>query len=259
MELTLEQLLRGKQTRIKNKEYFPTAAYVEPFINRVSKLTNDFRIQAVLPNQITYTNDGEINLEDQTFNRVWIQAVLPDDYPIPNHNNVIGMVYGLDVRRPVFKVYRGGLNQACTNLCVFSNDCLTCQEIESETPIDFRCVDRIIELVDDTAKMIRTLQNIEFNTDERLINENLGKWVRNCIDCSYDVGFGKVKIATSAPVEAYKYLFKDEDSGYYIGKTGGNMYDVYGAMTQTITDGLKRDIMNQVEKSLLVQSILGIK
>ena len=258
MELTLAELLRGKSTRIKNKDYFPTAAYVEPFLERVSRLTSDFRVNAVLPNQITYTQDGEINLEDQTFNRVWIQAVLPDDYPIPNHNNVIGMVYGLDVRKPVFKVYRGGLNMACTNLCVFSNDMLTCQEIEPETAVDYRCVDRIINETDDTAQMIRQLMNTEFNTNERLVNEQLGKWIRNCIECSYDVGFGKVKIACSSPIEAYKYLFVNEDSDYFIGDKEANMYQVYGAMTQTITDGLKRDIMNQVEKSLLVKSILGI-
>ena len=89
MELTLEQVLGGKSTKIKNKEYFPTAAYVEPFIERLSKYTNNFVCKAVLPNQITMTKDGDINLEDQTWNRVWIQAILPDNYPIPNHNTGI--------------------------------------------------------------------------------------------------------------------------------------------------------------------------
>jgi hypothetical protein len=258
MELTLEQLLSGKQTRIKNREYFKTAAYVEPFLDRVGKLTSDFKIQAVLPNQITYTSDGEINLEDQTFNRVWIQAILPEEC-LENHNNVIGMVYGLDVRRPVFKVYKGALNMACTNLCVFSPELLECQEISPDTAIDFRSVDRIIEHVDYTSKMINSLKNTPFNTEDDFISKTLGEWVRRCIDYSYDVGFGKVKLACSAPIDAYKLLFKKEDSDYFIGDTdNANMYDVYGAMTQTITDGLKKDIMNQVEKSLLVKSILNI-
>jgi len=258
MDLTLEQILQGKQTRIKNKEYFPTAAYVEPFIERVSKLTDNFICKAVLPNQITLTKNGDIDLEDQTWNRVWIQAVLPDTYPIPNHNNVIGMVYGLDVRKPVFKVYKGGLNQACTNLCVFSNDMLTCQEIEAETPVDFRCVDRIIEETDNSAQMIRQLMNTEFNTDERLVNEDLGKWIRRCIEMSYNVGFGTVKVATSTPIDAIKMLLYKEDSDYYVGNREANMYDVYGAMTQCITNGLSKDLMNQTEKTLLIKSILGI-
>ena len=31
MEITLEQLLKGKATKIKDKEYYPTEAYVSPF------------------------------------------------------------------------------------------------------------------------------------------------------------------------------------------------------------------------------------
>lgn len=258
MDLTLEQLIKGKQTRIKDKEYFPTAAYVEPFIERVSRLTNKFVCKAVLPNQITLTKDGDIDLEDQTWNRVWIQAILPDDYPIPNHNNVIGMVYGLDVRKPVFKVYRGGLNEACTNLCVFSNDMLSCQDIEPETPVDFKCVDKIIESTDNSAQMIRSLMNREFNKDTRLVNESLGKWIRNCIELSYNIGFGTVKIATSTPIDAFKMLFYKKDSDYYIVDKEANMYDVYGAFTQCITNNLTKDIMNQTEKTLLIKQILGL-
>lgn len=257
MELTLEQLLQGKQTRIRNKEYFPTAAYVEPFINRLSKYTDDFRIQAVLPSQITYTSEGDINLEDQTFNRVWIQAVLPDDFPIPNHNNVIGMVYGLDVRKPVFKVYKGSLNNACTNLCIFSSEALECQEIAPESAVDFRAVDRILSFTDNTANMIHKLMETKFETEYSYVSEQLGNWIRRCIDETYDVGYGKVKIACSTPVEAYKLLFNKEDSDYYLNENP-NMYKVYGAFTQVITDGLKKDIMNQVEKSLLVKSILNV-
>ena len=63
MELTLEEVLKGKATRIKDKDYFPTAAYVEPFIERMSKYTSDFRIQAKLPDQITKTSEGDINYE----------------------------------------------------------------------------------------------------------------------------------------------------------------------------------------------------
>jgi hypothetical protein len=80
MELTIEQLLQGKSTRIKNKDYFPTAAYVEPFLERARKLTSEFRVQVQLPTQITYTASGDINTEDITYNRVLIEAILPDEY-----------------------------------------------------------------------------------------------------------------------------------------------------------------------------------
>ena len=44
-----------------------------------------------------------LNKDDVTYNRVWIQAVLPDEYCFENHQEVIGMVYGLDVRKPIYK------------------------------------------------------------------------------------------------------------------------------------------------------------
>lgn len=55
-----------------------------------------------------------------TYNRVWIQAVLPPTHTIDGHDEVIGFLYGIDVKKPVVKIYRGYLNQACTNLTVFN-------------------------------------------------------------------------------------------------------------------------------------------
>lgn len=48
MELTIEQLMQGKATRIKDKEYFTTEAYVTPFIDRVSKMTDNLSLMLSL-------------------------------------------------------------------------------------------------------------------------------------------------------------------------------------------------------------------
>ena len=77
MELTIEQLMQGKATKIKNKEYLSTEAYVTPFLDRMSKLTDNFIINAKPADQISLTNNGDINFEDAIYNRVWIQGVLP--------------------------------------------------------------------------------------------------------------------------------------------------------------------------------------
>ena len=90
MDIQLDTLLKGKQTRIKDKEYFETEAYVNPFLERMSKITSDFRVKVELPEQITLTKDGDVNFEDITYNRVWIQAVLEDKHTIDNHAEVIG-------------------------------------------------------------------------------------------------------------------------------------------------------------------------
>lgn len=260
MEITLNELLAGRATRIKNREYYPTAAYVEPFLERVNKLTDNFRVQVQLPSQITYTQDGNLNTEDITYNRVLIEAILPDNYKFNNdaHNSVIGMVYGIDVRKPVVKFFKGMERHACTNLCVFSPELLSCQELAPESSINFKSLTNIIEQTDDTASWLRKLIETEFDCSDYNINESLGKWIRNCINYSYDTGFGKTKLATSTPIDAYKLLFEKEDSDYYINSDNTDMYTIYNAFTQVLTDNMKKDAFSIFEKTALLKDILSI-
>lgn len=58
MDIQLDDLLKGKQTRIKDKEYFETEAYVNPFLERMSKITSDFRVKVELPSQVTLTKEA---------------------------------------------------------------------------------------------------------------------------------------------------------------------------------------------------------
>ena len=262
MELTIEQLLQGKSTRIKNKDYFPTAAYVEPFLERAQKLTSEFRVQVQLPTQITYTASGDINTEDITYNRVLIEAILPDEYKFNSdpHRAVLGMVYGIDVRKPVVKFFKGQERMSCTNLCVFSPQLLACQDLEAETAVDYSPFERIIEQTDDTAIWMKKLIETDFNCATQNVNESLGRWIRNCINMSFDNHYGKAKLAVSTPIDAYKSLFEKEDSDYYAGVDSGDisMYQVYNAFTQVLTDGMKKDPFNIFEKTLLLKSILSL-
>ena len=101
--------------------------------------------------------------------------------------------------------------------------------------------------------------------DIPLINENLGRWVRHIIDRSYNNGFGKVKLATSTAIDAYKLLYLKEDSPYYVPEgSPTNMFNVYNAFTELISnDGTKEDrqggdITNKAEKTLLLRDILQL-
>lgn len=252
MEISLDQLLKGKQTSIKNKNYFQTSAYVEPFLERMSKLTDDFRVQVKLPDQITKEDEKE----DITYNRVIVQAVLPEELII-DHSQVVSMVYGLDVRKPVVKFFSGALDAVCTNLCVFSPDQLSCQEIEPETAINYKPLNSIIDNIESTVDFIRRMQNTGFDCSYQNTSEQLGNWVKGCMKLSFDRGFGKAKLSTSTPIDAYKLLFEDEDSRYLVSDISCSMYNVYGAFTQIITDSMKRDIMNTFEKTYIVKQILG--
>ncbi len=260
-EIQLNELLAGRATRIKNRDYFQTAAYVEPFLDRVQKISKEIRVQVQLPTQITYTANGDINTEDITYNRVLIEAILPDEYKFndDSHRAVLGMVYGIDVRKPVVKFLKGQERMSCTNLCVFSPQLLSCQDLEPETQIDFKPLERIIEQTDDTATWLKKLIETEFDCSEHNVNESLGRWIRNCINYSFNNHYQPVKIACSTPIDAYKSLFEKEDDDYYIGLNGNtSMYQIYNAFTQVLTDGMKKDPFNIFEKTLLVKDILDI-
>ena len=257
MELTLEQALAGKSTCIKGKEYLSTEAYITPFLDRMSKYTDNFIINGIQPDQITLTKDGDINLEDITWNRMWIQAVMPDNAGYDDHDRVVGMVYGLDVRKPIVKFYVGGLNRACCNLCVFSPSFLDVKELEPEKAIDYRVVDRLMSQTDNVKAILEKLANTEVEYNEAIINENLGDWVRKTLSYSFTSNLSKVKLATSSAIDAYKLLYEKEDSPYFVSKgTPTDMFNVYNAWTQVICED-RRDIINKCEKVLLVKDILG--
>lgn len=258
MDIELDQLFKGKPTIIKGKNYFPTAGYVEPFLERLYKYTDDFRVHVQLPDQITRTVDGDINTDDITYNRVYIEAVMPDDMCYTNHDKVIGMVMGLDVRKPVAKFYNGAMNSACTNLCVFSPEYLDCQAIEPDTALNFKPLDRILNLKDNTREMLKILHETTFNNSTLEQEKRLGKWVRNVMLNSYDNGFQPVKFSVDNAIQAYKALFMKEESDYYQSNNEVNMFDVYGAFTQQITDSRNKgkDLINCFEKTILIRQIL---
>lgn len=258
MEITISELLKGRATRIKKNEYLKTEAYVTPFLNKMSKFTNDFRVQVKLPDQITKTTDGEIDMDDITYNRVWIQAVMPEEYAFDNHQEVVGMVYGLDTRKPVVKIYRGGLNMACTNLCVFNPSFLNVQELEPEKTINFSSVDTLMNQTNDLKVWLEKLHKEEFKITPDNVNESMGRWINNCWDTAWNKGYGTVKVSDSLVLGASKLLFRDEESPYYVGKdTATDMFNVYNAFTQMITDD-SRDIMNKFEKTYLIKDILSL-
>ena len=252
MDISVEEVLRGKPCLIKNKEFLPTKHYVEPFLNKMSSITNDFIVKVKLPDQMTLTPTST----DITYNRVWIQAVLPEKYTIDNHDEVIGMVYGIDVKTPVVKLYRGHLNRACTNLTVFEPQWLNTQELIPGDPINFNPLKELLEKENTFRIMLDKLKNQHVSRDER--KQQLGNWVDFCIREYINLGSGKVKLAVSTPIDAYKQLFVDTDSIYYIPEgIDPDLYQVYNSFTQVITDDSK-DLLNKMEKTLLVGKLLNI-
>lgn len=253
MEIDINKLLEGKATKIKNKDYLPTRDYVEPFIDKMSKFTDNFICQVKLPDQITLTEDTK----DITYNRVYIQAVLPESYwEYDNHKEVIGLVYGLDVRKPIYKLYRGGLNMGCTNLCIFNPSFLNVQEIKPGEELDYSPIRNLMELTSDLESTLKKLKNTYIDRNLQSMQNQLGKWCDFVLRNEYNSGLSKVKLSTATAIDAYKNLFLKDDSEYYIPTDRDiDLFTVYNAFTDIISHDTK-DIVNIAEKTLLLNKML---
>lgn len=260
MQITLEQAFMGKATRIKDKEYFSTEAYVAPFIEKVSKLTDNFIIQAKPADQISLTKEGGINFDDVIYNRVNIEAVLPEEYAFEGHKQVIGFVYALDTRKPVVKLYTGAIRSACLNLAVFNPSALSVQGLEPETAINYSFLKQCITMTEDIGVHLRKLSDMEFTRDECFTQ--LGRWIDECINKKFTTDFGTVKLSESLPIDAYKNLFYNEKSDYYTTNDIVTGFDIYQSFTDLISNGKgsgnNKELVNRFEKTALVGKIMGI-
>lgn len=113
MEVTLDKLLSGKSTRINSKDFLSTEDYVKPFIEEMSKFTSTYRIEAIPPSQVTTDKEGE----DITYNRVLVQAIMPTQ--IDEYNEIYTLTYSLDIRRPIYKVYKAMFNNTTNSIIAF--------------------------------------------------------------------------------------------------------------------------------------------
>jgi hypothetical protein len=75
----------------------------------------------------------------------------------------------------------------------------------------------------------------------------------------YDNGITKASLAASVVEGAFKLLFEKENSDYYVpSDMNTDMFNVYNAFTQLISNDKDKDIMNKVEKTLLLKDILDV-
>lgn len=251
MIISLDELFLGKPTMIKKKEYLSTREYVEPFLDLVSPFTNDIKIEVKTPTQVSISNKSE----DTVYNRVLIQATLPKEHDYDNHQEVVGFLYGLDCAKPVVKTYRGYLNMACTNLSVFSSSWLNTQEIKPGEDINYN-IKELMSLANGFKNEITALKNEFIDRDE--IFRHLGKWVDYCLTSSYDNSVYSVKVPQTLPINAYKSIFLNKKSPYYVEDVEEvSLFDLHEAMTQVITDDTK-EILNRFEKTLMVNQMIDL-
>lgn len=251
MEITPELLLKGKPTIIKGKEFFKTADYVQPFFDKMAKYTDKFIVKVQTPDQVTLT-DGN---EDTTYNRVWIQAVMPDELEIDNHKTAVSMLYALDTRTPVVKIFKNSLNMACLNLCVFNPDFLQVTEIQPLTKFNITFIDDVMNKNDEAVRILNKMKNTFLSHDK--VYNALGQWIDKCLMYTHDNSCQKVKLSETLPIKIYKDVYLDSNSEYYANRQESTYFNIYNAFTDRITND--DDLVNKYEKAYLAYKILGLE
>lgn len=251
MNIQLNDLLKGQPTSIKNNTFFSTEGYIKPFIERMNGITDTFECKAISPAQLSFNRDGSII---PVYNRVLVEAILPgDNY----HNEIVGMTYALDSRKPVCKFFRAVKDGLNGHLYISNDKYIVAQQLEPEITLNYSYLDSLMNKDFDTFDWIQNIKSIDFDATNDNVNYKLGQWIRFAINFNLYSDFGNVKIATNDIVAGYKSLFESNDSEFYVPLANHTeYYRIYSALSKVLYDG--KDIVNLPDKCILLKNILGL-
>lgn len=253
MEINIGKLFEGKSTIIKNNEYLSTEEYVNPFIEFMKKFTNDFYVRVQLPNQFTITDSKE----DITYNRVWVQAVMPIKCDKAGYAETYNLIYALDVRKPIYKLFKAYKDRKTNNLFAFNEDWLNVYELKPETQfIEFdKIITDLMQQVDNSELIFNKLKNNFLSSENEDRQRKLGELIEDSMVFETINKGGKIKIAPNMVLKAYQNVYLDSSSRNYISDSEEcSMFNYVDAFSSLITEDIK-DIVNQFEKNWLIYSM----
>ena len=252
MEVTLDKLLSGKSTRINSKDFLSTEDYVKPFIEEMSKFTSTYRIEAIPPSQVTTDKEGE----EITYNRVLVQAIMPTQ--IDEYNEIYTLAYSLDIRRPIYKVYKAMFNNTTNSIIAFDPNWLVVNEIKPAETFTLP-IQNLMSFTCDFDFKLKKYINVTLSTKENDRYVRLGSWIEKCQFAVWQNDFGgKVKWSPTNVVKAYNNIYINTSSDYYVGDKDSSVINTYNSFAQLIADD-KKDICNKFEKTMLINLLLGLK
>ena len=241
MEITLDALSLGKPTIIKDKQFLSTIDYTGWFIKEMLKYTKRFIVKVQMPNQITLSKDRE----DVTYNKVWIQAIMP--HKVNDFLEVFGLAYALDVKTPIYKIYRAYLNPETLNTVVFDPSWAEYYPINSNELISCS-LDNLVQKPH-FAVPVNKLKNTFISDDIEDLHELLGEFIDKTMLYEYKYLGGKIKLSINNIIDAYQKTFCDLTKSI-------NQWSFYTNICNEINDD--KDITNMFEKTLLVGMLFNL-
>lgn len=241
--MTLDELYLGKETVIKEKSYLSTKDYIDSFVQRMKKLTDDFLIIAKAPDQIV---DKAI-----TYNRVTIEARLSKNLIDNRYAQTIGLSYSLDGKKPLYKLYRCYTDMTTNNLIVLDEGDIATGVIEQLMPLSYD-LDSLLSRTDSFKVKLDAMKKASCQSD---IYQLFGKYLHKSFNCSYNNGQQQVRISSDLVSSAYKGLFLDSTSLSYLKPNQAiNLLDIYLGFNQFTC--LPKDALNRFEKTAIIKELI---
>lgn len=199
--------------------------YLMPFVDTVGE------DNLIVIGSDKVVNKNEDGTENVSYARVRIEkrydASKLDD--IGDFNPVVGLIYALDISKPVIKVYAGLNAVACNNLNVFNAEHLFQVDLLSNYKLAYNYAKEyksgIEELIESYFRRISDMKNRMLTVEE--YQDIVGMVLRR--------GVRDNSIGTTPIVKAVK-LLEDKQSNYYFHREGNNnLWNIYNASTDYIS------------------------
>ena len=183
---------------------------------------------------------------------------MPEDHVIDNHRECYHLIYGLDVKKPVYKVARGYVNMACTNLCIFNPQFLSVYELEPEKTFTYS-IQNLMSMTSDFETRLKKMKNTFLSPEVEDRQKLLGSMIEKSLLYEWTNQSGKVKLSPATVVKAYENVYMNTDSPYYVKESEEcSVFNYYNAFTELIKDANKKDLMTGYEKTLLVGQLFDL-
>lgn len=221
--------------------------YIDPFLEHIQMGKANFKVE-VSDAVINAESTGSRNI---AYPRVHVQAEfhngVPDELGI---KSVMGMIYALDLQKPIIKVYTGINVSVCMNLTIFNAGESFQQEILSNNYQEVYQKAKVFadakeKQIAEYTKIISDLKDTYLTEDG--LNETMGRLLF----------YGqKSRLGTSAVVQASKEML-DNSSRYYIyreDKFNCNLWNVYNAVTDVLSN--RGDFTDRTNKIVALSKII---
>lgn len=214
--------------------------YLGRFIDTVLKNDLPLTIDGIIDSQ-NQNDNGELNI---AYSVIKVEAQLPIELPNVGYANV-GLMYNLKPKNPIFSAYSGLRVRACTNQVITNADMLL------RVADDYkRCEQSAIEMLTTIETKMEQFKQFHNTLQTTLsiehVHEILGFMLWNRQHYSKSVVTNALDYLSSA---GSQYLIRDNVT---------TMWNVFNAMTQSITDS--RDLFNAPRATLkLAENILKFK